>query len=52
MTSTWLRTSAPLTCYPDRLKTLKVGGSKSEGDGGRKRREEGGEREGCERGTG
>lgn len=50
--STWPRTSAPLTCYPDRLKTLKVGGSKSEGDGGRKRREEGGEREGCERGTG
>ncbi|TNN70994.1 hypothetical protein EYF80_018810 [Liparis tanakae] len=28
-----MRTSAPLTCYPDRLKTLKLGGSKSRGDG-------------------
>ena len=24
MTSTWLHTSAPFTCYPDRLKTLKT----------------------------
>jgi len=40
MTRTWLRTSAPFTCYPDRLKTLKLGGSKSKGDRGRKRREE------------
>lgn len=40
MTSTWLWTSASLICYLDRLNTLKVGGSKSKGDRGKKRREE------------
>lgn len=40
MTRTWLWLSVLFTCYSDRLKTLKLGGSKSKGDGGRKRREE------------
>lgn len=40
MTNTWLRTSAPLTYYPDRLKTLKLGGSESKEYIRRKRREE------------
>lgn len=44
MTSTWLQMSALLTCYPDRLKTLKLGGSRSKGDMREER--EGGEREG------
>lgn len=43
VTHTWLWTSVLLTCYPDRLKTLKVGGRKSEGGRRRKRRKEEGE---------
>lgn len=40
MTCIWQSTSAPFTCSPDRLKTLKLGGSKSKGGRRRKRREE------------